>query len=87
MNIIKKGKIKNENTVTFRCEKCGCEFECEKDEYWVDNTIALVTSPCQYYVYSNCPTCHKVCRSTKYELTQSAYSVTLENGVVLGDKI
>jgi len=86
MRIIKEGKIKNENTTTFKCEKCGCEFECLKDEYWVDNSTCLTSYPVQYYIYSNCPTCHKVCRNTK-TAENNTYSVTLENGVVLGDSI
>ncbi len=65
MRIFKEGTIKYNNPIKFSCEKCGCEFESEEDEYWIDNSICLTTYPSQYYVYSNCPTCHKICKTTK----------------------
>ena len=78
MRIFKEGTVKYKNPVKFSCEKCGCEFECEDDEYWTDNTITLTSYPAQYYVYSNCPTCHKVCRTTK-RAEAKQYEVTLTN--------
>ena len=78
MRIIKEAKIKYENAVKFECKHCGCEFESLEDEYWLDNSISLTSYPSQSYVYSNCPTCHKVCRATKTnEIKQ--YEVTLTN--------
>ena len=78
MNIIKEGKVKNKNTTKFVCDKCGCEFECLEDKYWTDNSICLTSYPSQSYIYSSCPTCHKICRSTKTnEIKQ--YEVTLTN--------
>ena len=67
MRIIKEGTVKYENAEKFKCEKCGCEFESLEDEYWIDNSLCLTSYPAQYYIYSNCPTCHKICRSTKHE--------------------
>ena len=78
MRIFKEGTIKYKNSVKFSCEKCGCEFECEDDEYWIDNSICLTSYPSQYYVYSNCPTCHKICRTTKQDEIKQ-YKVTLTN--------
>jgi len=78
MRIIKEGKIKYENAVKFKCEKCGCEFESLEDEYWIDTSICLTSYPCQYHVYSNCPTCHKICKTYKTEPVEQ-YKVTLTN--------
>ena len=70
MRIIKEGTVKYENAEKFKCEKCGCEFESLEDEYWLDTTVCLTSYPSQYYIYSNCPTCHKICRSTKRNYTE-----------------
>ena len=62
MRIIKEGN--QDNVAKFDCAKCGCKFECEQDEFWTETTFVLTSYPAQYYVYANCPVCHKVCRST-----------------------
>ena len=78
MRIIKEGTIEHGNIKKFKCENCGCEFECLKDEYWVDNSICLTSYPAQHYIYSNCPTCHKICKSTKSDSSYKEYKVTLD---------
>lgn len=78
MRIIKEGSIEHKNTKEFECKNCGCKFECLEDEYWVDNSVCLTSYPAQYYIYSNCPTCYKICRSTKSDLSYKEYKVTLD---------
>ena len=95
MRIIKEGTIKYKNAAKFKCEKCGCEFESLEDEYWIDNSLCLTTYPSQYYIYSNCPTCHKICRSTKtnkieqldVKLTNTLKKTLYDDVVYCADKL
>ena len=64
MRIIKEGN--QDNVAKFDCTKCGCKFECEQDEFWTETTFVLTSYPEQYYVYANCPVCHKVCHPEQY---------------------
>ena len=49
----------------FTCKKCGCVFDCEKDEYWEKPSgINSLNSTYSYNTtksyYTCCPECHKV---------------------------
>ena len=62
MKILKNGSTKK--TAYFVCLSCGCEFECNDTEYWVDTSVCLTSYPCQYYAMASCPVCHKICKTT-----------------------
>ena len=57
----------------FKCEKCGCEFNCELFEYYADLgggepyeygninlTISTSKSTITDYLVCSCPECHKI---------------------------
>lgn len=48
INILKEGD--GDVVRTFRCKRCGCEFET--DQYDIDEL------PLSYYFSSRCPYCH-----------------------------
>ena len=56
MNIIKVGRTLSA-TKLFTCYRCGCEFEAEEDEYWVENEK---TDKRTQNIYTCCPCCRKV---------------------------
>ena len=70
MKILKENKKLNK-TERFTCNKCGCEFECDEDEYWVDTGITLTTYPAQYNAYANCPKCYKICHTYTHKNTNT----------------
>ena len=74
MRIIKEGKQNSEGE-KFICKKCGCEFVCLSDEFWVDKVSTMLSVPAQYVIFASCPNCHKVCSSTKMDYTK--HSITL----------
>lgn len=58
MEIIKKGNINAiKGSIPFECERCGCIFKADKDEYktmfdYSDNLIYLCHCPtCRFVVY------------------------------------
>ena len=72
MKILKSGSSKKK--AHFTCTSCGCEFECEESEYWVDNSVCLTSWPCQYYAMASCPICHKICKTT---VTSEVNNITI----------
>ena len=72
MKIIKNGST--EKKAHFVCIRCGCEFECYENEYWVDNSVCLTTWPCQYHAMASCPVCHRICKTT---ITSRAENITV----------
>jgi len=79
MKILKQGN-ENSNNTKFVCKKCGCEFECSDDEYWIDNSITLTSYPASYNAYASCPICHKVCHTYTHKNTNNcttAYNITI----------
>ncbi len=54
-------------TRTFQCEKCGCIFEADSNEYYYYEIPKLMTSPRIVEYYCNCP--HNGCVGVGYELT------------------
>ena len=70
MKITFHGKHQEEKeTESFKCPVCGCRFECEKDEYYVDNNyfkngITISTCTTKRLVCS-CPECHKIVEKEK----------------------
>lgn len=76
MNIKKHGNLSKEEAKTeeFKCEQCGCEFDADYDEYYVEKGSCLTTASSLTYVYNAtvsdtyitvCPECHKVVTKTK----------------------
>ena len=74
MKIIKSSKETTKQTMRFKCEKCGCEFECENDEYW-DSQVSSLTWFTEKKYMTCCPECHKV-----VELSVPNYSCTISSG-------
>ena len=65
MEITKHGKTKEEKQYkSFICDKCGCAFKCEKDEYWEKPQTEYGLNSATYSVTKTfmtcCPECHKV---------------------------
>lgn len=57
MKVIKSGDIERTKKIkTFECEKCGCVFQANKNEYKTGEQYNEV------YYYCKCPTC----KSTVY---------------------
>lgn len=82
MKIIKKGN-QNKNIMIFTCKACGCEFECNEDEYWEETGMSLSYPP-QVRVVASCPSCHKICQSSKQYKVKD-YNITLTGGTIDGD--
>ena len=63
MKILKEGSLNKINKIKrFECNKCGCLFEANKNEYKISSQYN------QEYVYCECPFCHKtVYGEKKYE--------------------
>lgn len=57
MNILKPGKFVDD--VKFTCIVCGCEFEANKTEYYVDHII--IKDGWHAVVRCGCPTCSVMC--------------------------
>ena len=52
MKIIREGNLENiKNPKKFLCQRCGCIFEAEKDEYKGHNHYNDI------YFYAECPCC------------------------------
>lgn len=64
MRIIKNG-IKDEIKVNFVCKNCHCEFECNEEEFWMEQQASTLTYPLQHACFSNCPQCHRICKTYK----------------------
>ena len=62
MKILKKKNIPEGHE--FKCEKCGCEFVAEKDEYWEDSGNTWSVYSTGKTLYCNCPECYKICKDT-----------------------
>ena len=71
MRILKNGTPKNTkmDTVKFTCTECGCEFECDKGEYYNNFDTVFVTYPEQTRCAASCPECYKICLSWKDKYT------------------
>lgn len=72
MKVIKEGKIPEKEIPKYglfyrgHCEKCGCEFEAQENEFYEDTkeffepTVSLAVSGYktrERNIYINCPTC------------------------------
>lgn len=55
MQILKEGNISNSAKI-FKCEKCGCVFEADKDEREITNCWITPPEPEPIFYYI-CPTC------------------------------
>lgn len=82
MKITFHGKHKEEKDVeSFKCPVCGCRFECEKDEYYVDDnyfTNGITISTCtKKRLVCSCPECHKIVE--KEQTDSNYYSVPTIN--------
>ena len=83
MKIKKHGKKYNEedNFEVFECEKCGCVFRADEDEYYVDSGklndgISLTYTVCVNDTYiCSCPECHKIVKKYK-DKTNSAWTAS-----------
>jgi len=54
MKIIKEGDLNKIKKIRrFKCEKCGCIFEAEEDEYKCGNQYNEI------YYYCSCPCCNQ----------------------------
>ena len=82
MRIIRKANNKKEE-FEFTCKNCGCEFACEKDEYWTDSGITSVSYPPSFTIYSSCPNCHKICTSYK-KIAIDSHKITLTGDMMEG---
>ena len=91
MKIIRSSKEKNiAETKKFTCEKCGCEFECNEDEYWDKSANTLCWGTYKTYM-TCCPECHKVveinepnytCASTP---TYTCTTIGCSDKITIGD--
>ena len=72
----------------FKCEQCGCEFNCESDEYYEDlggandrvGSLAInymVSTVTKDYLVCSCPECHKVVKKIRERENKCWYSSTL----------
>ena len=73
MKIISSGKSANDKSVIFKCDKCGCRFRAEEDEYYESSSLDNISHLTYYaathfkYFHANCPECHKMCVELKEE--------------------
>ena len=82
MKVIREGKnTLPVDVIEFECAKCGCVFQCEKDEYFEETTITLTTYPERHYVYASCPYCHKIVRSSKKSQAINNYTINLSDNL------
>ena len=78
MKIVKRGKTNSKPKIEFEqfeCDLCGCKFNAEEDEYYVDkappydiNTISLSyswSSIVNDMLVCSCPECHKIVKKTR----------------------
>jgi hypothetical protein len=78
MNIIKHGSLLNKIVERFTCQKCGCVFEADEDEFWVSDSLSnpfwgdtITTNSYTFTVHTerkkfcNCPLCHAKCEKTE----------------------
>ena len=66
VHIIKHGnKKEKEQKPMFVCDNCGCEFDAEPDECWIDTSVTYTMYPSKWKYYTCCPECHKVCSCYK----------------------
>ena len=85
MRIIRDTNIEKEE-ITFECKKCGCEFACEKDEYWVEQNLTSLNYPPSHAVHSCCPKCHKVCTAYKRDKVKAPEARLTLNGTPIDTK-
>ena len=82
MNITKHGEDSKEKLMTeeFECERCGCKFTADYDEYYVEKGTCFTTSASLTYTYSakvtdiyvcSCPECHKIVTKTKERINEN----------------
>ena len=64
MRIIKSGS-REDKKARFVCKNCHCEFECGKDEFWMNESTTSLTYPISYECFANCPQCHYICKTYK----------------------
>ena len=87
MNISKHGVITKEEAKTekFKCEQCGCEFDADYDEYYVNKGSQSLFSSVTTYTYSanvtdvyvcSCPECHKIVTKTKTRAIEVPVTIT-----------
>lgn len=79
MNIIQHGNLLNKTVERFTCNKCGCVFDADEDEFWVSDSLVnpfwssdkiTVTSftytlSTERRKFCNCPVCHAKCEKTE----------------------
>ena len=85
MKITKHGKStkKQVKYESFKCDKCGCEFEVKEDEYYIDSSyiggIGLSISNLYEKTYvCSCPECHKIVKKTENS-TSIVYTSKLDD--------
>lgn len=72
------GPVDQKKYEKFKCDKCGCEFSCESDEYyedlggadWIYSGISASTSTyyrttVKDYLVCSCPECHKIVKKIR----------------------
>lgn len=82
MKIVKHGeKEKQKPYHQFYCDKCGCTFQCEEDEYWQKPQVTYTgvtsaTYSCVKKFMTCCPECHKIVEDNEYDqsITASYYN-------------
>lgn len=82
------GPLDQKKYEKFKCDKCGCEFSCESDEYYEDlggadgyysgisvSTYVYRTTTKDYLVCS-CPECHKIVKKIRERENSLTWSST-----------